>query len=86
MAVIAQFERKWYRAVVNAVDGADIHVTYVDYGNQSTLSYANIRAAPLSYAEEPPLAIPCGLYNICPIKGKWNSAAIELFASVVNQM
>jgi len=46
--VSAQFteDDAWYRAKVTAVDGSDVSVFYVDYGNSETLSTSRIRPLP----------------------------------------
>jgi hypothetical protein len=54
----------WYRALVNSIDGAQANVTYIDYGNYSSVNVGDLRVLPTRFAQQPGLALKCALDGI----------------------
>lgn len=54
-------DKKWYRAVVDSFDENQATVTYIDYGNPSTVELQSLRVLPLHLAQLPGLALKCAL-------------------------
>ena len=52
---------QWYRAVVNSIDTIQANVTYIDYGNSSSVNVGDLRVLPARFAQQPGLALKCAL-------------------------
>ena len=48
-------------------DRTKIFVYFVDSGHQESISIENIRHLPSEFTRQPAFAIPCRLYQICPL-------------------
>lgn len=55
----------WYRAKVLEVQGNDVSVLYVDYGNSETLSLSRLRVLNSKFHSFPTQAIDCSLSGNC---------------------
>lgn len=74
----------WHRAEVTGKDGDKLHVFFVDYGNTSTVSIAEVRELPCGLVETPPLAFLCELQGCDPSCGWW--ASEELLTETILQL
>lgn len=52
-------DKNWYRAVIYKVNGREVSVQYVDYGNDGIIDVAELRGLPLTLAKQPPQAVKC---------------------------
>ena len=79
-------DQRWYRAVVQAVDGDNSVVHYIDYGNGSTVSNADLRRLPANLAQQPAMAFKCcldGAQEVSKeIKDAFELLAVEIEATV----
>ena len=55
---------RWYRAVINLVEGDDIYVNYVDYGNWAVVKPNEISLMPVELDIYPAMALKCSLAGI----------------------
>ncbi|GFY41217.1 tudor domain-containing protein 1 [Trichonephila inaurata madagascariensis] len=60
----------WYRAVISDIEGENIYVHFVDYGNSEVSSLKNLRPITPELIKIPPIAIECKLYAIQANDGK----------------
>ena len=56
-------DERWYRAVIEKLDGDTASVHYVDYGNSFAVSTKNLRTLPAEFAAEPAMAYKCRLHG-----------------------
>jgi tudor domain-containing protein 1/4/6/7 len=70
----------WYRAVVEQVDGNNVCVIFVDYGNKDTVPLSDsIKELTSKYTSLPPFAYRCCLQDVsCPTEG-WADKDIQKF-------
>jgi hypothetical protein len=62
IAACFHVDNNWYRASIRSIDGNQLDVFYIDFGNQETIDLKNCRELLEKYKEIPPHAIHC-----CPI-------------------
>lgn len=67
----------WYRAEVIKIDGDELSVLFVDYGNTSKVSVTVTREIPADLMETPPLAFLCELEGFDVSHGSWDSGAAD---------
>lgn len=72
-------DERWYRAVIEKLEGDTASVHYVDYGNSFAVSTHHLRALPAEYASEPAMAYRCRLYGAENLPQEMN----DKFAEVV---
>ncbi|UJR08582.1 hypothetical protein I4U23_012841 [Adineta vaga] len=69
----------WHRAIILDIhlNSTKVRVYFVDFGEEENISMTNIRPLPQEFARQPAFAIPCRLYDTCPLYGNeqsiWNS-------------
>ena len=56
-----------------ATDLSNVRVYFCDIGHIERISINNIRELPIQFQSKPAFAIPCCLYNVCPINGNERS-------------
>ncbi|XP_067273919.1 tudor domain-containing 6 isoform X3 [Pseudorasbora parva] len=85
-ACIALFteDNLWYRAKVTSKDHDTLSITFVDYGNESKVSMANVKALPPELSDVPPQAFNCQLEGFDLSKGFWDEKADDAFFDLVN--
>jgi hypothetical protein len=54
-------------------DPSKISVYFIDIGQREYISMNNIRSLPEEFQRKPAFAIPCCLYNVCPLNGNERS-------------
>ena len=78
----------WYRARIDRIQGSQISITYVDYGNKEITSATNLASLPSTYHALPPCAHEYSLAFVKPAQD--NEAACEarteLFENVDNRV
>jgi len=71
-------DNSWYRAVINAVYGERVEVTYIDYGNNGSVEANKLKRLPDSLRQWPGFALECSL------KGAEDLVGVEkVFQSLV---
>ncbi|XP_062406192.1 tudor domain-containing 6 isoform X2 [Sardina pilchardus] len=73
----------YYRANVCEVNGKQLLVYFVDYGNTEIVDSQSIRNLPSKYQMLPPLALKCALAGIKPVCDGWNLKALNFFSDSV---
>ncbi|GFT20671.1 tudor domain-containing protein 1 [Nephila pilipes] len=68
----------WYRAVISDIEGENIYVYFVDYGNSEVSSLKNLRPLTPELIKIPPIAIECKLYAIQANDGKETEITAKL--------
>ncbi len=73
-------DESWYRARVMSVEGENIEVYFVDYGNQEITEPKNLKYLKPQYARLPCQAVECSLVGIRPLHGvAWTEEAHNKF-------
>ena len=84
---VARFSQDgcWYRALVEVVDShlSTTKVFFVDYGNNDTVPFGNLRRLPLEFSYLPQQAIPCTLSGIKAPTGGWSEEITNIFDNLV---
>ncbi|GBN43528.1 Tudor domain-containing protein 1, partial [Araneus ventricosus] len=71
-------DEAWYRAVITDIEGDNIYVFFVDYGNSEVSSLKNLRPITPELIKIPPIAIECKLYAIQAKEGKESEITAKL--------
>lgn len=84
--VVAKFDDgKWYRAKFEGKQGDKYNVTFVDYGNGTSVSSGDIRLIPSDFTTTPPFAKECTLayVRVPPFDSEYGPDSAEFFHSLV---
>ena len=54
-------DEQWYRVVVDSIDGEDITVRFIDFGNSSVITNNCLREIPDDLTQHPAMALKCTL-------------------------
>ncbi|OQV20931.1 hypothetical protein BV898_05006 [Hypsibius exemplaris] len=66
--VCGNYLGNWYRAVVATRDSdTEAHIVYVDYGNDETVTLAEVREMTAEWMKPPKMLIQAGIYGIQPV-------------------
>ncbi|KAF3700929.1 Tudor domain-containing protein 6 [Channa argus] len=76
-------DNQWYRAQVVQRTGDNIHVLFVDYGNESDVDIKNVRSLPKSLLEMAPQAFLCSLNGFDESRGSWDDSVYDIFYNVL---
>ncbi|PSN35049.1 hypothetical protein C0J52_15402 [Blattella germanica] len=79
-ACAAQYslDKRWYRAkVIGLAEHSMVEVFYVDYGNQESLHYTQLRKLLPQYSKFPAQAIHCSLSDVMPKQQTWTPEVIK---------
>ncbi|KAK2826576.1 hypothetical protein Q5P01_020790 [Channa striata] len=76
-------DNQWYRAKVVQRAGDNIHVLFVDYGNESDVDIKNVKSLPESLLEMPPQAFLCSLNGFDEFSGSWDDSVYDDFFNVI---
>ncbi|XP_054706757.1 tudor domain-containing 6-like [Uloborus diversus] len=63
-------DETWYRALITEVDGDNICVSFVDYGNSEIISLDNLKPITRELFEVPVVATECSLFGMQAVEGK----------------
>lgn len=69
----------WYRAKIIKVEGSNVTVEFVDYGNWETTTADDIRSIPPQFLKAAPFVLKCSLEGIIPCDGSWSEESIKKF-------
>nr|XP_006821058.1 PREDICTED: tudor domain-containing protein 7-like [Saccoglossus kowalevskii] len=82
----------WCRAIILGITQKsktmdEIHVQFIDFGNQETVTQDRVRELIPMCATSPSLAIPCQLYGVQPLKNEsnWSKAANKRFTELTKE-
>ncbi|XP_031437204.1 tudor domain-containing 6 isoform X3 [Clupea harengus] len=73
----------YYRGNVREIDGKQLLVYFVDYGNTEIVDSLSLRHLPSKYQRLPPLALKCALVGIKPVCDGWSVKALNFFSNFV---
>ncbi|KAL2082401.1 hypothetical protein ACEWY4_022219 [Coilia grayii] len=73
----------YYRASVQKVNGRQLLVFFVDYGNTEVVDIQNLRHLPSKYQVLPPLGLKCALTGIKPVCTGWSVHSLNFFSNAV---
>ncbi|XP_026195132.1 tudor domain-containing protein 6 isoform X2 [Anabas testudineus] len=76
-------DNQWYRAQVIQRTGNNLHVLFVDYGNESDVDISNVRSLPVRLLEMAPQAFLCYLNGFDESKGSWDDSVYDDFYSLL---
>ncbi|XP_016080222.1 PREDICTED: tudor domain-containing protein 15 [Miniopterus natalensis] len=76
-------DRRFYRAVINEINGYKINVYFLDYGNTDSIPFFDVRTLLPEFCELPALAMCCSLAHIFPVEDIWVKAATDYFKKIV---
>ncbi|KAK3924009.1 Tudor domain-containing protein 1 [Frankliniella fusca] len=80
MPCLATYEDIWYRGIIEDIEPNHVLVRFVDFGNQSTLTWKGVRDIPDDLLKLPQLSIHCALSGIAPIEEEnlWTQLAKDV--------
>nr|XP_045367864.1 tudor domain-containing protein 15 [Camelus bactrianus] len=76
-------DRCFYRAVITDINGYNINVYFLDYGNTDSIPFFDVKILLPEFCELPALAMCCSLAHIFPVEDLWVKAAIDYFKKIV---
>lgn len=84
-SVVAKFteDEAMYRAYVENIQGADITVRFVDYGNTDTVSKNVLFQVADKFRDIPAQAVRCGLSGVKPLQSGWSPDTKDIMQSLV---
>lgn len=75
----------WYRAKVEKVDGGNVHVLYIDFGNRESVPSTDVATLPAGYSSTPAQAKEYYLACVIPPTDEdWARDAVEFFFKQIN--
>lgn len=83
-ACAAQYLDVWYRAEIQSIEGHQVQVHFVDYGNSDFAEKSDVRDLPESFLKLPRQSFRCALTSVKPAgKGTWDEASCNRFEELV---
>ena len=79
-------DERWYRAVIRSVDGDDISVFYVDYGNATVVNQNQIGSLSAELALYPAMGVLCSLTGIGIPSPRRNRMLTDEFIDLVDDV
>ncbi|KAM4867072.1 tudor domain-containing protein 15 isoform 2-T2 [Thomomys bottae] len=76
-------DRCFYRAVITEVNGHNITVYFLDYGNTDSIPFFDVKILLPEFCELPALAVCCSHAHLFPVEDLWVKAAIDYFKRIV---
>ncbi|XP_061156658.1 tudor domain-containing 6 [Syngnathus typhle] len=74
-------DEQWYRALIMSRQDDEVHVVFIDYGNESDVDVKNVRPLCQTLQEYTPQAFLCSLNGFDQSKGTWE---IEVYDDFYN--
>jgi len=81
------FDDCWYRAQIQALDGDDVDLYYVDYGDSCLIPRSRIKSLRNDFLSLPFQALECSLFGVKPLwkdNSEWSSAAVDAFEELTH--
>ncbi len=84
---LAEFSEnnEWYRALVQSINGSDVSVLFVDYGNAEVTSADKLADFPEQLHSHVIQAIHCSVFEGLDIKMVWNEIQTSKFQDLMSQ-
>ncbi|XP_036891373.1 tudor domain-containing protein 15 [Sturnira hondurensis] len=76
-------DRCFYRAVITEINGSQIDVYFLDYGNTDSIPSFDAKTLLPEFCELPALAMCCSLAHIFPVEDIWVKAATDYFKKII---
>ncbi|XP_047467830.1 tudor domain-containing 6 [Mugil cephalus] len=76
-------DNQWYRAQVLKKSDKNVHVLFIDYGNESEVDIENVKSLPQSLLEFAPQAFLCSLNGFDGSKGSWDDKVYDDFYNLL---
>lgn len=71
---------EWYRVKIEKIQGGNVSVHYIDYGNKETLPSTRLASLPANYASEKPFATEYAMpFVILPKDEEFSALALKYF-------
>ncbi|KAM8833034.1 tudor domain-containing 6 isoform 2-T2 [Synchiropus picturatus] len=74
---------QWYRAQVISRADDNVHVVFIDYGNESEVDVKDVRSLPKHLLDSPPAAFLCSLNGFDESSGLWGEKANDHFYNLL---
>jgi tudor domain-containing protein 1/4/6/7 len=84
--VVTKFseDEAWYRAYVENIEGSDVTVRFVDYGNMDTITKDTVFKVADDFRQLPGQSLKCRLTGVKPLQsGEWSEDAKEIMQSLI---
>nr|XP_002737010.2 PREDICTED: uncharacterized protein LOC100376221 [Saccoglossus kowalevskii] len=75
----------WYRAQIVAIDGENLTLMYVDYGNSETLHIQRVKKLKPDFVKFPAQAFVCRLDGLKPAHATWSLESVQNFESLTGE-
>ncbi|XP_019728201.1 tudor domain-containing protein 6 [Hippocampus comes] len=72
-------DNQWYRALILSREEDQVHVVFIDYGNESDVDVKDVRRLPPILQEWTPQAFLCSLSGFDQSKGTWEDEVYDHF-------
>ncbi|XP_023213664.1 uncharacterized protein LOC111616493 [Centruroides sculpturatus] len=76
-------DNNWYRAVIKDVNGDDVTVFFIDYGNIDVIPREDVKILKEEFCKIPSFCYRCRLAYIKPIDDEWSTEAIDWFTTYI---
>lgn len=73
----------WYRAYVENIEGSDVTVRFVDYGNTDTITKDMVFQVAENFRKVPGQSLRCSLMGVKPLQNGWSEDAKEIMQSLI---
>lgn len=74
---------QWYRAQVMHRNDNELHVVFIDYGNEAGVDVKNVRPLTGALLERPPQAFLCSLDGFEESQGSWDDGVYDFFFNLL---
>lgn len=72
-------DNQWYRAQVMHRHGNQLHIVFIDYGNEADVEVESVRPLPRALLQRPPQAFLCSLGGFDESRGSWDDGVYDDF-------
>lgn len=76
-------DNQWYRAQVLRRHDNELHLVFIDYGNEADVEVKYARPLPRALLERPPQAFLCSLDGFEESQGSWDDSVYDVFFSLL---
>lgn len=76
-------DEQWYRAQVMRRHDNELHVVFIDYGNEADVEVTNVKSLPQALLERPPQAFLCSLDGFEESQGTWDDTVCDVFYNLL---
>ncbi|XP_074845088.1 tudor domain-containing protein 15 [Carettochelys insculpta] len=76
-------DRIYYRGLITEVEGVNINVYFLDFGNTDTVPFHHVKILLPEFCKLPALAVHCALANAFPIEDVWIKKETDFFKKIV---